>query len=761
MKKHFLKENKKKISILLTFFLLCLTSAFVLVKPKAEEATSCGQIASATPDGVGGCVTPIVDNSSQTIKGEVLSNLNKLGEPGNSCAKFRLGISGHHDIVILEKTALPEMDADLTKCQEVAKSLEKAYADGTAKANAVSGVSQPFREGYYYERNYPEQIVIPDKNFTFFHDINTDNNWKYDKNYYDYFYNDYPNNQGGVATIQNFCRVHLEEKTNKLLAYEIRYRPVSGAQNISKCAMVPLTWTCNHKEVYTYGLRYDISQSGVSTPISATEPHKCEEIKMTFTPSSEWFQTLTKASDNVTAVNNIVPLSHDMFVSPPTNILSCADQASCLTAATKQTTGDTATAENGGVFWGKGAQKVPSNFVATTQSSVNAGDDSGIKCVDGKCTAYISGSHSFNSTIPASSYFGQCGNDLITVDLPEATIPSVKSTSGINIINRPPVVTVGFSKTTLAKNEEIEVTCDAVDADTCSDKVTKIKWKCFDSTGNATACYFGKNGIWKAGDLLEEIPESSATNPYRSTAKFKVDADGNYAVSCEAWDNDKVALNSNGQSGSSSSIGLAGLNVGGVIAAEMNFCAIIPDSEESDKTACGETGKAKFKAYYFGIEPQTYRWQCSKESAVDSNTSDKKECAYATQGSFLPSLKIVGKDGVEHTCTSVSNIKITNSPKCKVLSRVVGSTEDYSSNLQIQEGTEVESIVKVECLKLNSPKWNVTNGTTTSTENDKLKAKFNTAGNGSIGASLTKDKTTTTCEGSSITVKAKVMQGVQ
>lgn len=763
MKTSLIQKNRKKLAFLGVFALISFFSVILLTeKPQAEEKTGCGSFTNATSDEKGGCILPEVENSSQTIKGEILTTASKLGEPGNYCAKFKLGISGHHDVVILEKNELSAPDEDLSKCKEVSEALEKAYAENKVSVvKPISDVLQPFRESYYYRKNYPEQVLIPGKNFSFFHDLNTDNNWKYDKNYYDYFYNDYPNNTGGVSAIQSFCRVHLEEKTNKLLSYEIRYRPAGGGQNISKCAKVPLTWNCTHKNVYTYGLRYDMAENGKVNPIAATEAHKCQEITLNLTPNSEWFQTLTKSSDNVTAVNNVVPLSHDMFVSPPTDILACSDQTNCLASAIKHNTGEKLSDGQGGVFWGKGAQKISSDFISGAQKSINAGDDTNIKCTDGKCLAYLSGPHTFKSTIPSSSYFGQCGNDLIAVDLPETSIPAISTASVINVFNRPPSVQVSFNKTQIAKNEEIEAVCDVVDPDSCSDKIIKIKWKCFNSSGDATACFFGKNGIWKAGDLLEEIPESSATSSYRATANFKVGVDGNYAVSCEAWDNDKVALNSGGQSGSSSSTGLAGLTVGDVIAAEMNFCAIIPDSEETDKTACGETGKAKFKAYSFGIDSQSYVWQCSKDAKSETSTEDKKECNYSSQGSFLPSLKIVDKNGKEHVCTSTSNIKVTNSSKCKVLSRALGSTDDYSSSLQIQEGNEVESVYRTECFKASETKWNVSGGSTTSSEENKVKTKWNVSGDGSIGATLKNDKDSLNCEASSITVKAKVMQGVQ
>ncbi len=759
------KIFSRKINIVLTFLFLCVTSAFVLTKPSADEATTnstCSSLTglNATPSG-SGCAIPEIFSSDQTIKGEVTSTLDKTGEPGNYCAKFKLGISGHHDVVILEKSEVTiDSDADLLKCQEVAQSLEKAYTDGTVKVASVTGIVQPFRENYYYVRNYPEQITVPGKNFNFFHDLNADNNYKYDKNYYDYFYNNYPNNTGGVSAIQNFCRVHLEQGTNKLLAFEVRYRPtdtsagyVSGRyQNISKCATIPVTWTCNHKNVYTYGLKYQINQNGSFQPITATEPHKCEEMKLNFTPSSEWFQTLSESADNATALNNVVPLSSDMFISPPTDILSCSDQANCLASANKQTTE--------GNSWGKGAQKVPAGFVDTTQNSINAGNDSGVTCTNGKCTSFTSGNHLLNATIPASSYFGECGNNTATVDLPEVQIPQITSSSQINIVDRPPTVQVGLGGTTLNKNEEVDVTCDAADPDTCSDKITKIKWTCFDSNGLTTNCYFGKDGIWKSGESIEEIPESSATNPYRATAKFKVSADGNYAVSCEAWDNDKIAQDSGGSSGSSSSVGLTGINVGGVIAAEMNFCAVIPDSEQSGKVACGETGKAKFKAYTFNIDPQTYKWQCAKNSAMDISTSDKKECTYSSQGTFSPSLTIIDKDGKEHVCTSAStSVKITNTAKCQVLSRVIGSNDDYTSSLQIQEGTDVESIVKAECLKTDDVAWSANNGNISSTDQNKSVAKFSVAGQGSVDAGVKKDGNTVKCDSSSITIKAKTSFG--
>ena len=773
MKKYFLRKNNEKINIFLKLFFLFVITFFVQLK--TGEAALCDQLTNGVPGGVNECVLPGVDNPSQTIKGEVSSIFAKTGERGNYCAKFRLGISGHHDIVVLEKNEVDlAKDSDLMKCREVGRSLEKAYADGLVNPVPSSGVLQPFREKYYYEREYPEKMVIPDQNFTFFHDLNTDDNWKYDKNYYDYFYNDYPNNPGGAPAIGNFCRIHLELGTNKLLFFETRYRPsatengyVPGMnQEISKCIETPATWTCNHKNVYTYGLRYDITQDGKTMPISITEPHKCEEIKMAFSPSSEWFQSMTMTSEDVTKMNiDVVPFSHDMFVSPPTNILNCADQASCLNLATKQILE--------GTTFGKGAQKVASDFVENAQKSINAGSDNNIKCLDGKCTAYLSGNHNFNSTIPVSSYFGQCGNDFTTVDLPEAAIPSVKNTSIINIINRPPLISVSMSQEDNNLGDEAVAICDVIDPDTCSDKISKIKWYCFNDKNQKVNCYFKKDGGWEEGTMTEEFSEEKQSSQCRSEVKFKADVEGVYAVVCEGSDNDSNSMSS-GRGLKAAKFGNCGQNgicnknctepdpdCAGVLAEKFKFCSVLFGNGSTNTTICGNSAEANLSVFKSEtIEDANiskYAWDCGNGEGIKETLGSSLKCLFGKEGSYVPKLKIYYKNGDEPTECSTENslVKVASSAKCSVLARPLGSSGEYLKSLKIGAGQSIEAKIDRECTKDETTVWSTDGNKLGVTTNNKVTVKYQSGGIGYIKAKIG----ATECEGANITIEEAMKWG--
>ena len=297
------------------------------------------------------------------------------------------------------------------------------------------------------------------------------------------------------------------------------------------------SFNCDQKNKYNYSIRYESKNL-----VDPNKINKCEELKSVFTPQSEWFGSLTHTcsggKEKVYTVDT---------TSPPTNLLSCADQTSCLAGGTEYPL-------TPGTF-GKGVQKVSADFVSAVQNSLNAGSDPFVKCSAGVCVPYASGPHKLFTSIPETTYYGQCRGTAasetvdgkiittpeVSINTAEAKIPAYNSSLDFNVLNRAPKVSVAMVKSTVEPGEEVTATCDVVDEDSCVDKITKVKWSCYDFQGKQKDCFFEDNGFWKEGEKVENIADSSATNPYRATTKVKSPKEGGYAIVCEGFDNDPVA----------------------------------------------------------------------------------------------------------------------------------------------------------------------------------------------------------------------------
>lgn len=521
---------------------------------------------------------------------------------------------------------------------------------------------------------------------------------------------------------------------------------------------------CSHTNNYSYNFQYNISQGNTWNLLSSSTAHKCEQIKLIFTPNAEWLASMA-------AGHGSQPFTFT-FLSPPTNFLACADQTDCLSKATEASlTNDT---------FGKGVQKVPADFVAQTEKSLIS-SNAYMQCTNGICTSYTSGSFPLSATAPANSYFGQCRGFGLTINTPEVAVPSVTSGTTVAIVNRPPVPTVSFAKNPIAPNEEVDVTCDIVDPDECSDKITKVKWICTDSNGLSTNCSLWKAGTgeWTTGTTTQDIVSSEQTNPFRANAKFRATIAGNYAVTCEATDNDA----NNPLTGT----GIAGITVVenclqdgicnascpsdpdcGVIPAKTGYCALLSQDEGSDKTLCDESEKSNYVAYTSGFEPLSYQWKCDS-SDKDFTPTSKAEfsCSYQydTNGNntHLPVLQITYKGGSQpFECVTQTQTTVAKEGKCKVEVAKKGSSE-YKSEIDITSGEQVNARIDKECVKSGSTTWEFVNGSTDKKDNDTAtEINFNVSATaGQVKAQITtQDGTTTTCDEAEVNIKEKVKFGI-
>lgn len=484
--------------------------------------------------------------------------------------------------------------------------------------------------------------------------------------------------------------------------------------------------SCKHTNNYNYSFQYLVNKDNNWIPTSDTTVSKCQNIKLVFSPQAEWFGGL---------VNQGVKSYSFAFASPPTDFLACNDQEDCLSRAKEYgLTSDTL---------GKGVQKVPADFVDQTNKSLTS-SNSYMKCIDGVCTPYASGSFPLVATAPASSYFGQCRGFGLLINTPEVGIPAITSTDTVNIANRPPVATVSFDKNLIAPNEEVKVTCDVVDPDECSDKIAKVKWTCTDSSGNSQNCSLAKenSGVFNAGGFTQNFSSSEQADPLRATAVFKAGSVGGYSVSCEATDNDA----NNPLSGT----GINGVSVvqEGVAAVHSSYCAVISGSGEgSTSTICNGAGEAKYQAYSSGIDPKTYKWRCSSDSQVQESDSPNITCSYPNTGSYLPALSIVDKSGNETQCVTQTSTKVTSAGKCNI--------EVNGDNIDISD--QVEATLNKECLDNGVANWIINGGNIVSQNGNTVTIGFNSGGSKNIGAQIkTPDGKTTDCGAVQVNVTEKM-----
>jgi hypothetical protein len=537
--------------------------------------------------------------------------------------------------------------------------------------------------------------------------------------------------------------------------------------------------SCRHTNKYNYTFEYDVKRGGVWITVpNCGEVNKCEEIKMTFNPKAEWCADITGSQSTKNYYFNYPILS------PPTNFLACTGQDNCLSQATEyELTGDT---------FGKGTQKVPTDFVGVTEKSLIS-SNALMKCTNGICVSYSSGTFPLTATASASSYFGQCRGFGATVDTPEVNVPAVASNYTANIVNRAPVPTVTFNKTLININEETGVTCDIVDPDECSDKIAKVRWICADSNGVTSNCFVWKGGTgsWNTGGYTQDIIISERSNPYRATAMFKATQAGNYSVTCEATDDDA----NNPLSGT----GIAGVQVIGgcgedgvcnpncnppdpdcvhcgsdnicvqctpadtdcVVAASSKYCALLSEEGGSESTVCGEGGDVKYKAYASGIDPVTYQWKCSSDDGIKETTQPDFTCSYSGSGTYLPSLSIVDKNKVKTACVTQTSTKVTKEGKCQLKIRRAGTGDDFSDKpIKISAQDQIEAKVNKSCISEGATKWSISGGTVSREDDNSALLKSNSPGKSAVKAEiLTPDGKTIDCGEINIEIVDKLQLG--
>lgn len=508
---------------------------------------------------------------------------------------------------------------------------------------------------------------------------------------------------------------------------------------------------CNHTNNFNYSFKYEVYQNNTWNSIANTQAHKCEEIRLTFTPIADWGASFNKACTQKSDFQNYtktisVTTRNSTVTVPPTDILDCSGQDDCLSKGSEsQLSTD---------VFGKGVQQIPANWIETTQNSLT-GTSANLSCANGVCEAYRSDNYNLSATAPGSVYYGQCRGYDMTVKTPATNIGAVTSTATIPIVNRPPDVTVTAAKTSLMPDEETLVTCVATDQDCFDDaahkdKITKIRWTCTDINGDSNNCFMwkGQTGIFTQGGFTQDLVLSERDNPYTATALFKASVKSNYIIRCEAWDDEDEGNNSDG----------AGLTGIGVIPSNSNFCAIISDDNGGDSTVCGDDQEVKYAAYFSSIEsinPVKYKWKCSQDdTTIEETTTPNIACSYDKAGTYTPSLSIIGSNGVETQCVNQTSTKIAYDSKCDVSVRKAGSSNNYSDNVEIDSSDSLEAVVNKECLTGGTITWEVTNGTVTKQDNKSAEIKPNSiSGTLKIKAQVTTtDGKTTTCSEASASI---------
>jgi|GEM_PF-5321114 len=417
---------------------------------------------------------------------------------------------------------------------------------------------------------------------------------------------------------------------------------------------------------------------------------------------------------------------------PPADFLECASPDDCLTKGNEGPLDST----NG---TGKGVFKEP--IAISSLKEVN--NNPNITCADGACTAYASGSYTFEEQTNPTKYYGQCKDTAssTTINL-ETDINAVSNQFAVSVVNRPPTATVTFAKNPVNPDEEVDVYCDIVDPDECSDKIASVKWTCVDSAGVQKDCsVYNASGVLGTS-FIEEIPAALQTNPYRATAKFRANKAGSYAVVCEGEDDD-TNIPLRGEAG------VAGIQVGtpetpstdeGVIGTSAKYCTVLANGN-ADKAICGKSANVNHKALTYGINVSEYQWKCGKganEEWASSGVKDDYTCSYDSTGSYTTDLRVKDQDtGKWFSCYSdeKNKVKVTDTSGCKVTARKLDNQGEFSNTLSAKIGDTVEAKVERECLEDGAVKW-TTNATKVSENNETLKVKLESAGIASIKAKI-------------------------
>ncbi len=551
--------------------------------------------------------------------------------------------------------------------------------------------------------------------------------------------------------------------------------------------------SCSHQNTYNYSFDYQTKGDDLSwKSLSSPQINKCQEIKLAFSPIADFSATLTKNKETGGRIDFFNYWNQAIPHVPPTNILACADQTSCLNSSTEYEIAP------GTGYYAKGALKVPNDFNSIVEKSLQSNDQNKLSCSNGICNTIKSGKYVLSVSTPQTSYFGQCREGTNEINTPEQTVAPVSDSLSLNVLNRAPLAYLSLDKTKVDVGDEVTATCDIQDPDTCSDKIINVKWTCYNSKNEKVDCYFNQDGIWKEGKLSKDVPDSEQSYQYRSIVKWKAGKQGVYAIACEGTDNDETS-SATGKTVTGITVGPPTCEADGVCNLNCPYdpdccgdsdynkshssqcvvsagsCTVVRTKPSLDITLINPFDQVDFQANVFGgSNPTSYTWYCDKTDSnvsstnstmrTDSHTCDK----YSVPGkTYEPKVSYSYKDekGTVQTqeCTNVQGIGVkvngqlgADSCSCIVLARPKGSTDtdDYSSTVKISAGNQVDAKIKKNCTKKDPTVW-TTDGTKVQTSDTKALIQYDQAGIGYIKANIGG----TVCTGASVDVSEKVKMG--
>lgn len=500
---------------------------------------------------------------------------------------------------------------------------------------------------------------------------------------------------------------------------------------------------CKNANNYTYSFNYEKKKAGSDNAWSGIEAKnslfKCDDLKISFSAIGDWGSTFDKVCIEAEHARITSPKVYHHGYTPPTDIIECSGQDNCLEKAKEHVL-------NPDTF-GKGVQQVPANFISGVEKSLNV-DNTAAVCKDGSCFVNKEGKYTFSVAVPQTSYYGQCRGYGFTAIPEKKDIPAIASSFSTDVVNRAPTTTISFSNKNSKINEEVDVYCDAFDPDDCVDKISKVTLSCQDSKGDTSGCLIYDPSVGTLGNsLVREVTSDKQTNPFRLAAKFKVTKPGSYMVICNAMDNNGTSSTYPNGTDDGSGIGVNGVTVkedgttvnGGVIDSSMNFCALVAD-KGTGSPVCDSKSDIKLSAEaMYNLNPVKYQWKCGdgENEAWKDTTDGKYACSYSQAGTFVPSLRVVSKDGKTTDCKLQNKIKITAEKSCRVEARKANTTEEFSDKVIIRSGDSIETRVKQECLGKLPITWSVAGGSIEGTKDGLTTVKFGAAGEKSIGAKMT------------------------
>lgn len=266
------------------------------------------------------------------------------------------------------------------------------------------------------------------------------------------------------------------------------------------------------------------------------------------------------------------------------------------------------------------------------------------------------------------------------------------------------------------------------------------------------------------------------SNPQRGS-NYYVCTDNTGAFKGYAWSSGLASASKNDNPG----FGWIGFKSAGTITSEnvdpegpLSACYILNDL--SSNSICGDPGVpttvhlfANFLNEGAKSSEYDYKWSCSGGETFESG-GQTKDCVYAPASSttYIPKLMVKPKTGSEWTTcsSSTSVINYYTEKTCQVEAReyiASGSTEKYEEAPTIYIEKEMEARVRRYCVKGGTVVWGQPqNGRVVSSSQTSLRAIFNPAGDGLIGAQLIgiTGGGNVTCKEAKIKVRDKVKWGL-